>query len=212
MPIEQDRPRGDPVKTEYGKGQGTALVEPDEEAFELRSTTLNSSRWSQNKESFKKAMEPKGVKVLRWYLCMPREMQKEDIEKWKEYKEKKENEFPDIELRCIDGNEIIFRLEECDRLKNTALIDKYFHENHIKHFTNKDLIIPFTMSKANGAQGGTYVPREDLLIKIEKSFKTERIVFCLAWADVESLSLRGLTATSTVMIMRKSSGSHAMMV
>ncbi len=90
---------------------------------------------------------------------------------------KKENEFPDIELRCIDGNEIIFRLEECDRLKNTALIDKYFHENHIKHFTNKDLIIPFTMSKANGAQGGTYVPREDLLIKIEESFKTERIVF-----------------------------------
>ena len=89
MHIEQDRPRGDPVKTEYGKGQGTALVEPDEEAVELRSTTLNSSRWSQIKESFKKAMEPKGVKVLRWYLCMPREIQKEDIEKWKEYKEKK---------------------------------------------------------------------------------------------------------------------------
>ena len=38
MPIEQDRPRGDPVKTEYGKGQGTALVEPDEEAVELRAT------------------------------------------------------------------------------------------------------------------------------------------------------------------------------
>ena len=40
MPIEKDRPRGDPVKTEYGKGQGTALVEPDEEAVELRSTAL----------------------------------------------------------------------------------------------------------------------------------------------------------------------------
>ena len=39
LPIEQDRPRGDPVKTEYGKGQGTALVEPDEEAVELRSVT-----------------------------------------------------------------------------------------------------------------------------------------------------------------------------
>lgn len=46
-----------------------------------------------------------------------------------------------------------------------------------KNFTNKDLIIPFTMSKANGAQGGTYVPREDLLSKIEESFKSERIVF-----------------------------------
>jgi hypothetical protein len=28
------------VKTEYGKDQGTALVEPDEEAIELRSTAL----------------------------------------------------------------------------------------------------------------------------------------------------------------------------
>ena len=46
-----------------------------------------------------------------------------------------------------------------------------------KPFTNKDLVIPFTLSKANGAQGGTYVPRDDLLIKIEEYFKTERIVF-----------------------------------
>jgi hypothetical protein len=37
-PFEQDRPRSDPVKTEYGKDQGVALVEPDEEAVELRST------------------------------------------------------------------------------------------------------------------------------------------------------------------------------
>ena len=36
MPIEQDRSRGDPVKTEYGKDQGAALVEPDEDAVELR--------------------------------------------------------------------------------------------------------------------------------------------------------------------------------
>lgn len=60
--------------------------------------------------------------------------------------------------------------------------DKHIHyhsdDNQIKkQFTNKNLIIPFTMSKANGAQGGTYVPREDLLLKIEESFKTERIVF-----------------------------------
>ena len=40
LPIEQDRSRGDPVKTEYGKDQGAALVEPDEEAVELRSTAL----------------------------------------------------------------------------------------------------------------------------------------------------------------------------
>ncbi|MBQ6578753.1 MAG: hypothetical protein IJL91_13595 [Bacteroidales bacterium] len=40
LPIEQDRPRGDPVKTEYDEDQGPALVEPDEEAVELRSTAL----------------------------------------------------------------------------------------------------------------------------------------------------------------------------
>ena len=40
MPIKQDRPRGDSVKTEYGEDQGIALVEPDEEAVELRSTAL----------------------------------------------------------------------------------------------------------------------------------------------------------------------------
>ena len=39
LPIKQDRLRGDPVKTEYGKDQGAALVEPDEEAVELRSVT-----------------------------------------------------------------------------------------------------------------------------------------------------------------------------
>ena len=40
LPIEQDRPRGNPVKTEYDEDQGAALVEPDEEAVELRSTAL----------------------------------------------------------------------------------------------------------------------------------------------------------------------------
>ena len=34
MPISQDRPRGDPVKTEYDEGQGIALAESDEEAVE----------------------------------------------------------------------------------------------------------------------------------------------------------------------------------
>ena len=38
MSIEQDRSHDDPVKTEYGEDQGIALVEPDEEAVELRST------------------------------------------------------------------------------------------------------------------------------------------------------------------------------
>ena len=40
MSIEQDRSRGDSVKTEYDQDQGVALVESDEEAVELRSTAL----------------------------------------------------------------------------------------------------------------------------------------------------------------------------
>ena len=38
-PFEQDRTRDDPVKTEDDEDQGTALVESDEEAVELRSVT-----------------------------------------------------------------------------------------------------------------------------------------------------------------------------
>ena len=40
LPIKQDRSCGDPVKTEYDEDQGVALVEPDEEAVELRYTAL----------------------------------------------------------------------------------------------------------------------------------------------------------------------------
>ena len=40
LPIEQDRSRGDSVKTEYDQDQGFALVESDEEAVGLCSTAL----------------------------------------------------------------------------------------------------------------------------------------------------------------------------
>ena len=40
-------------------------------------------------------------------------------------------------------------------------------------FTNKDRIIPFTLSKANATQGDTYVRREDLLIKIANALKAQ---------------------------------------
>ena len=138
--------------------------------------SMTSSRWRQVKDSLIKVMEPKGVKVLRCFLCMPREMQNEDIKKWVTIKKEIEKVFPDIVLRYIDGNEIISRLQKCDRVNNTALMEKYFYENWKKHFTNKDLVIPITMSKESSAQGGTYVQREDLLSKIEEGFKTERIV------------------------------------
>lgn len=50
-----------------------------------------------------------------------------------------------------------------------------------KHFTNKKLIAPFTREDSNAAQGGTYVERNDLLDRIERSFEEQagrkRMVF-----------------------------------
>ena len=86
--------------------------------------SMNPSRWSQIKDSFSKAMEPKGVKVLRWVLCMPREMQKEDIAGWDKFK--KARESYGVELQFVDGNEIIYRMRDCDRDRGTDLIERYF--------------------------------------------------------------------------------------
>ena len=86
--------------------------------------SMNPSRWSQIKDSFSKAMEPKGVKVLRWVLCMPREMQKEDIAEWDKFKIARESYG--VEIKFIDGNEIIQRMLDCDQDRGTHLIERYF--------------------------------------------------------------------------------------
>ena len=86
--------------------------------------SMSKSRWSQIKYSFIKAMEPKGVKVLRWFLCMPREMRKEDIFTWDRFK--KDRSSYGVEIKLVDGNEIIHRMMKCDRHSGTDLIDNYF--------------------------------------------------------------------------------------
>ena len=92
--------------------------------------SMNSSRWTQVKDSFNRAIElfksdkAGGVKMLRWCLCMPREMQKEDISKWDMFC--KERKSYGIDITNIDGNEIIQRMEKCDRLKDTVFISRYF--------------------------------------------------------------------------------------
>ena len=43
-----------------------------------------------------------------------------------------------------------------------------------EHFTNKDNVVPFTLSSANDMQGGTYVPRDDLLCKIGDAYQAQR--------------------------------------
>ena len=49
---------------------------------------LEDSQWQKIKKSFDAAMKPKGVTILRWILCMPREMHKEDLKKWDNFKKK----------------------------------------------------------------------------------------------------------------------------
>ena len=92
--------------------------------------SMTSSRWTQVKNSFNRAVgffdsdEARGVKMLRWCLCMPREMQKEDISKWDQFcKDRESNEIP---ISYIDGNEIIQRMKKCDRLNNSNFISQYF--------------------------------------------------------------------------------------
>lgn len=91
--------------------------------------SMNSSRWYQIKKSFNRAVEymnsdkTKGVKMLHWFLCMPREMQKEDIARWDTFRKTNEG----VEIKLIDGNEIINRMQNCDRQNGTSIIDRYFY-------------------------------------------------------------------------------------
>ena len=86
--------------------------------------SMNRSRWAQITNSFETAMKPKGVKILNWFLCMPREMQKEDINTWNKFL--KENSSYNVNIKLIDGNEIIHRMENCDRIQGTDFISRYF--------------------------------------------------------------------------------------
>ena len=137
---------------------------------------LGESQRNQIRKSFNKAMEDKGVTVLRWFLCMPREQELEEIS-WVHNFIKKRSDVYGVEMHFIYGTEITNRMEAVA----PELIDKYFPITAPKHFTNKSLIVPFTKEDSNSAQGGTYIPRDDLLSKIADSFQSQsgnkRMVF-----------------------------------
>ena len=141
---------------------------------------LGDAQRNQIRKSFNRAKEANGADMRRWFLCMPREHESEDNEvKWI-------NNFIN-KYTDYDGNHVkiqfIFGTEITNRIGKNApgLIDKYFYISGHKHFTNKALIVPFTKENANGPQGGTYIPRDDLLSKIANSFQSqsgkERMVF-----------------------------------
>ena len=56
-----------------------------------------------------------------------------------------------------------------DNVGRDKIVNNYFGDStsgEKKRYTNKKLIVPFTKEASNGAQGGTYVKRDDLLGKI----------------------------------------------
>lgn len=85
---------------------------------------MNSHRWSEIKKSFKRAMELESPSINRWFLCLPREEQVEDIDKKKQFIEEMKSYGVPIEF--IDGNQIIQRMRRCDRLYKTDMISDYF--------------------------------------------------------------------------------------
>ena len=141
---------------------------------------LGDAQRNQIRESFNRAKEANGADMHRWFLCMPREHESEDNEvKWINNFIKKHSDFDGnhVKIQFIFGTEITNRIE-----KNApSLIDKYFSISGYKHFTNKALIVPFTKEDSNSEQGGTYIPRDDLLSKIADSFQSQsgkkRMVF-----------------------------------
>ena len=55
-------------------------------------------------------------------------------------------------------------------------INIYMNGNPIpgrKQFTDKNLVVPFTRERSNGAQGGTYVQRDDLLGKMDDCYRSQ---------------------------------------
>lgn len=120
------------VKASPGDGGIDVYVQQDDgiDVYQCKffMGNLNSIQWRQVKESFSKAMEPKGIHVISWFLCMPRAMQIEDIWKWDEFKNERQDY--NVDIRFIDGNEIIHRMETCDKNRGTELIARYFTESH----------------------------------------------------------------------------------
>ena len=88
---------------------------------------MTSSRWQQVKDSFDRAMEPKGIEVLRWFLCIPMEFRCQDIAEINKFK--KDRYFHGVEIAFIDGDEIINRMEKID----PQLRDKYFSPTRTKN-------------------------------------------------------------------------------
>ena len=137
---------------------------------------LGDSQRDQIRKSFNKALEDKGVSVLRWFLCMPREQELEEIS-WVHNFIKERSDKYGVEIHFIYGTEITNRMEAFA----PELIEKYFSITAPKHFTNKSLIVPLTKEDSNSEQGGTYISRDDLLSKISNSFQRQsgkkRMVF-----------------------------------
>ncbi len=82
---------------------------------------LKDTQWKQIRDSFNTAVH-KNADIHSWYLCLPRQLTKPEIERW--------NAFKNERLRCgfaieiIDGNQLISRAE------NLGISEKWFAPHH----------------------------------------------------------------------------------
>jgi len=108
---------------------------------------FGSSQKQQIKNSFNKAYNNKDYKLKEWILCIPRVFTQKDNKWWFEWKEKQ-----DIDIKLINGNELINLMKEYDVYNQIFQIKdfirlKELHEalvlkkNEISNLTNEQNFI-----------------------------------------------------------------------
>lgn len=106
------------IKSAGGDGGIDICVVNDDDTYDIyqckffppRLGELNSNRWRQVKESFATIKKNWDIKVKHWYLCMPRNLSKRELEIFEEFK--KENSNTGICIEFIDGSHLISRMQD----------------------------------------------------------------------------------------------------
>ena len=78
---------------------------------------LKDIQWKQIRDSYNTAVQ-KNTNIHSWYLCLPRQLTKPEIERWNAFK--KEHNACGFTIEIIDGNQLISRAE------NQGISEKWF--------------------------------------------------------------------------------------
>lgn len=82
---------------------------------------LKDTQWKQIRDSFNIAIH-KNTNILSWYLCLPRQLTKPEIERWNAFKS--EHTECGFTIEIIDGNQLISLAE------NLGISEKWFSPSH----------------------------------------------------------------------------------